>query len=322
MHKFLADRRVTLALGFAAIGLIVAIPWVGSMYWVRILVGVFMFATMASATNVLSGYAGYAALGNVFFFGIGAYAAAYLAKEFDWSFYTTIVGGGLIAVVMCVFTGYLVLRCKGHYFVMATIGLTEASREILANLGFLGGSQGLTLPLINLGSPQALYFRFYYLMLVLMLLAVLSNWLVARSPFGLALRAIRADEETALTAGINTSAYKIAAWAIGAFFIGMTGSLYAYWQTFIEPKLVFNVLVSIKMFVMMMLGGMGTVIGPVIGAFIVEILNTVVWSTFLYLHYAILGVLFLVIVLFVPTGLVGKYQELLTKRKSVSGVAK
>ncbi len=310
------QRLMMPALLVISIAFLIAFPLLGGgMYWVRILTSVFMFAAMAAGTNILSGYAGYAALGNVLFFGIGAYATAYL-MNLGWPFPAAVLASGGIAAFCAFCFGSFILRCKGHYFVMATIGLAEAGREIFANVKAVGGAHGITLPIHPLGIPEVYYF-FYYTMFAIMILAVLVSWLVRISPFGLGLRSIRADEQMAMVAGINSSMYKNYAWSLGAFFIGMAGSTYAYWNTYIEPHLVFNVLISIEMFVMMMLGGMGTVFGPVIGAFGVVILSTVVWGSFNQVHYAVLGLLFLLVVLVIPKGIVGTVGPL--KDKLLSG---
>lgn len=311
MHEIINKNRsfITPATLILCAALFIVFPLAGGkVYWIRILTSVFMYAAMAAGTNILSGFAGYAALGNVLFFGIGAYGTAYL-MNLRWPFFFAVLAGGAIAAVFAFTLGSAILRCKGHYFVMATLGLAEAGREIFANVKAVGGAHGLTVPIHPWGVPEVYYF-YYYVMFAIMVVAVLVSWVVMRSPFGLGLRAIRADEQMAMVAGINTSLFKVYAWTLGAVFIGMAGGTYAYWNTYIEPHLVFNILISIEMFVMMMLGGMGTIIGPVVGAFVVVVLSTVVWGSFNEIHYAVLGALFLLVVLVLPRGIMGSLETL------------
>ena len=176
---------------------------------------------------------------------------------------------GLGASLFSVVVGLPILRLKGQYFLMATMGLLELLREIITNLSFTGGGQGITLPMFPGGAATANHY-FYYLMFGLMIVSILCTFYISRSSLGYAFRAIRFDEEAASVMGINPTMYKTSAWALSAFFTGMAGGAYAYWMSYIDPGEAFQMTPSIKMYLMMVLGGRGTVLGPIIGAFFIE----------------------------------------------------
>lgn len=297
--------RFVLAVLLAAV---VVLPFVLSGYWVRLMTDVFLFAILAEAVNLISGYAGYAALGNVVFWGTGAYATGVLMVDLHQPFLVGLAASGLLSAAYAALVGVPILRLRGHYFVMGTIGLDLLTRELVYNIGFTGGGKGLNMPLPP-WTPPALYAVFYFGMLAVLLACLACTWLVERSRLGFGLRAIRADEETAAVVGIPTTLYKVGAWVISAFFTGLAGGMYAYWQTYIDPGVVFDVVTSVQFFVMMMLGGMGTLWGPVIGAFAIEVLGTLIWGQFPVVHYMVLGLLIIVIVLGLPRGLVAWVAE-------------
>ena len=280
----------------AAVLVLVAIPLWASGYWVRIATNVWMYVALTAAQNIIAGYAGYPALGNVVFFGLGAYASA----------------------VAMTSAGLPILRTRGHYFVMATIGVNEATREAIANLdAWTEGSRGITLPILDL-SPPASSMLFYALMLGVAAATVLTTVVVTGTRVGYGWRAIRANEEAAVVMGVNATGYKVLAWALSALFIGLTGAVYALWTTFIEPAGVFSVLIVVKFTVMLLLGGQGTIAGPVIGAVVVELLSTLGWGQFPQLHLGIFGILIVLIVLFVPSGI----MDLFTRRYSFAALGR
>lgn len=292
--------------------LLVAVPLLASGYWVRVATNVLMYVALTAAYNIIAGYAGYPALGNVVFFGLGAYAAGVGMTSAGLPIAVALVLGGLVPVVYALALGVPILRTRGHYFVMATIGVNEATRELIANLDrWTEGSRGITLPILDL-SPRVNYTLFYALMLLVAGGAVVTTAVVTRTRLGYGWRAIRANEQAAIAMGVNATWYKVAAWALSALFTGLTGAVYALWTTFIEPAGVFSVLIVVKFTVMLLMGGQGTVLGPVIGALVVELLSTLVWGGFPQLHLGIFGILVVLIVLFVPSGL----MDLFTRRWS------
>lgn len=308
------QARGALLAGMLIVGL-GALPWVASGYWVRVLSGVFMFGALAQSLNVIAGFTGYADFGNVVFFGLGAYTTAALMTRSGIPFLPAWLLGGAVAAAVAVLLGLPLLRLRGHYFAIATIGVLEATREVASNVAFLGGGLGITLPVFA-GTPEAFYRVIYYGLLALLAAYTALGWWLGRSRFGYALRAIKADEEAAAVMGVHTTRYKILAWALSALCTGLVGGVYAYWLKYIEPPFVFDILISVKYWIMMLLGGAGTSLGPLAGAVILEFLSVFIWGQFLRGHMLVLGVAITVVVLFMPAGFV----ELARQRFSLAAV--
>lgn len=293
-------------------------PFFLNLYWLRILSNIFMFATLAQGLNIITGYTGYPAFGNVVFFGLGAYSTGILMVKWHSSFITSAATGIAVCIIFTLVFGLPLLRLKGHYFAIATLGLNEATRAITDNLTDLtGGGMGLSLPL-RAGDIGANTLYFYFLLYGTMLLSILVTFLLARSRFGYACRAIRADEDTAKSMGVDTTRYKTLAWMISAVFTGIAGSIYAYWMSYIDPATVFDMTIAIKSFVMLLLGGAGTLIGPIVGAFFLEAISTLAWSHFLTVHIGTLGAIVMLIVIFMPKGFI----FFLTEKFSLSTIFK
>jgi len=270
-------------------------------YWVRVLTGMFMYAALASSLNIIMGYTGYTDFGNIVYFGIGAYATGLLVKIASVPLPLAMVLGALLCSLFAAVLGLPILRLRGHYFAIATLGLSQAMRELVKNMEITGGGAGFSLPMLHL-EPRVFNLIVYFLMLGLLLLNVaISHW-VSRSRFGYGLRAIRADEQGASVMGIDTTRHKIMAWALSAFMTGLVGGAYAFWFVYFTVDHVFNILVSVKYLVMVCLGGIGTVAGPVIGAFLLQYVSDYVWGRFLGVHLGVLGAVVILIVLFMPRG--------------------
>ena len=290
-----------ISLGPAFLFLLIA-PLFLSAYWVRLLTSIFMFAIMAEGWNILSGFCGYPSFGNVVFFGLGAYTTCIFMVKLQQPFVVSAIAGAVLCTLYATLLGFPILRLKGHYFAVATLGLAEATKDLVTNLeGLTKGSEGISLPIIP-GDVKIIYSTFYFTMFGIMIAAILFTYWMSRRRLGYAFQAIRSDEEAALAIGINTTWYKTIAWLVSAFFTGLVGGVYAYWTAFINPEGVFNVAITVKMLIMTFLGGPGTVLGPIIGAFFFEFLSELVWSTFVHIHAAFLGVLIVLVVIFIPGG--------------------
>jgi branched-chain amino acid transport system permease protein len=279
-------------------------PSVASGFWIRLLTSIFLYAILAQGLNIIAGFTGYAAFGNMIFFGLGAYTVGILMVKAGISFFPSLIAAGAVGIIVAILIGMPLLRLKGHYFALASLGAAEAVRQIMDNLTDLcGGAMGLTLPQMA-GKPAQVNLSFYYLIFILLLIFFAATYTISKSRLGYALKAIKANEEAADTMGINTTFYKIVAWAISGIFTAIAGGIYAYWFTFIEPATVFDVMIVVKLFVILLLGGAGTVMGPLYGAFIFEGISEIVWSRFLNLHMGILGIIVILIVFFIPNGLI------------------
>ncbi len=283
-------------------------PALFDSYWLRVMTGVFMFATAAQALNIIAGYTGYPAFGNVVFFGIGAYWTGVLMVEYGLAFPLALASATLAALLFALILGPPLLRLRGHYFAIGTLALNEAVRAIVENMGVTNGGKGLSLP-IPPGSAEEITNLFYYLFLAAMVLGLLVSWLVARGRFGHGLRAIRDEEQAAESLGVNTTRAKTVAWGISAMITALAGGIWAYWIGYIDPGSAFDMTIAVKLFVMVLLGGMGTLLGPIIGAFFIEIATVVVWANFLNYHLLIMGVIIVLVVLFLPGGLAQFVRE-------------
>jgi branched-chain amino acid transport system permease protein len=284
----------------------------------RTLAGVFMFITLAQGWNLIGGFAGYPSFGNVVFFGLGGYTTAILMAKSGIGFWVALPISALVGVAFAVIIGVPVLRLRGHYFAIATLGVAEGMREVVVNLdGLTGGNSGITVPAVGAKAvtsyPGNTGFYFYFLGLALLATGVV--WLVARSRFGYGLRAIAQDEEAAAAAGINTTRLKVAAFALAGLLTAMAGAMYAFQQVTIYPARLFSVDITVLMVVMAVIGGTGTVIGPVIGAVALQFLSEWLRTNYTDLHTFIFGAIIVVAVVLLPMGIVSFTRESWTQRR-------
>ena len=271
-------------------------------YWGRVLSSALMLSSLALAQNVLLGYTGYPAFGGIAFFGIGGYTTAILMKSLSIPFLPSLLIGGLVAGLTALIIAPPLMRLRSHYFAITTLALQLALGEVVANLEFTGGTDGINLPIYR--GPFEGYF-FYFLFLLLALISFLINLWVDRSVFGYALKAIREDEVAAESVGVNTVLFKSLSFGISSFLTGLAGGVYAYWITYIDPTSMFDPLLSVKTFVALLLGGVGTTVGPLLGAFLLEMVSEIVWSGLTEVHGIILGLLIVLGILLVPRGILG-----------------
>jgi branched-chain amino acid transport system permease protein len=281
-----------------------------------------MAVALASSLNILLGYTGYVSFGHIVFFGLGGYTGFYLVSEQGWSLYSAAIGGGLLSAVIAGLVGVAVLRLRGAYFALATIGINEAARAFVSNFGPYGGPIGLSVNFSAYqrygGAGEALWITFIFLWVTTMVILLLS-YLVKNSRFGLGLLAIREDEDAAMVMGVKAPRAKTIAFMISAFFPGVIGTLYFFKNGNIEPGDAFQLNMSIEMLVMVMLGGMGTVLGPMLGAVGYQWLRGYLLTSPIFkdLHLAFAGVILLLIILFVPAGAVGWVRDRFPRFRTV-----
>ena len=293
---------VVLVLVAASAGLLLWAPSFLNLYWMRLLSYAFLYAVIAQAINLIAGYTGYPAFGNVVFFGLGAYGVAITMVKFDGTFWTGMAVAVLVSLLFAAVLGPPLLRLRGHYFAIATVGLNEAVKAFTNNLRDLtGGAMGLSLPFMQ-GGPVATAHFFYYLLFGLMALSVVLTFWFSRSRLGQACAAIRDDEEKAAAMGIRTARFKTGAWLISAGLTGAAGGIYAYWMSYVEPTVVFDMTIAVKAFVIFLLGGAGTVLGPVVAAFFFEFASAYAWSHLLAWHLGLMGLIIIGVVIFMPNG--------------------
>jgi len=273
-------------------------------YYLQVGTTLAMLCSLCWAWNIVGGYMGYPALCMISFFGIGAYAggiaqAAGLPETFAW-----LVAAG-VGLLFALLLGVPLLRLKGHYFAVGTIASVEVLREVANNWEQLtGGAIGLNLP-IHAGSPDEVGRFFYLAMLGLAFLAFLITAVVDRTKFGFGLRCIRQNEQAASMVGIDVFKYKVGAFVLTGVLGAATGAIYASMVAFIEPKDAFNLIMTIEIPVMVMLGGMGTIFGPLIGGVSYVILKEFVWAYFINWHSGLLGLIVVTVIYFLPVGVLG-----------------
>ena len=269
-----------------------------------------MSVGLASSLNILLGYTGYVSFGHIVFFGLGGYTGFFLLSELNWPLIPAAIGGGLLSAFIALLVGLAVLRLRGAYFALATIGINEAARAFVTNFEPYGGATGMFVNFSayeKYGGPGPALWTTFTFLWITTLVVLLVSYLVKHSRFGLGLLAIREDEDAAMVMGVKAPKAKTITYVISAFFPGVIGTLYFFKNGNIEPGDAFQLHMSIEMLVMVMLGGMGTVMGPLVGAVGYQWLRGYLLTSPIFkdLHLAVAGTMLLVIILFVPAGIVG-----------------
>lgn len=278
---------------------------------------------LASSLNILLGYTGYVSFGHVVFFGLGGYVGFYLMAVQEWSLWSAMLAGGVASATLAFLLGKAILRLRGGYFALATIGVNEAMRAFINNFEPFGGPVGLSLNFsvyknYGGGAREALWMSFYVLTALTILVVVLS-YRVRTSKFGLGLLAIREDEDAAEVMGVKAPDAKTWAYVLSAIFPGILGVLFFFKNGNIEPAPAFRLHLSIEMIVMVMLGGQGTVFGPILGGAGYQRLRGFLLTSPLFknIQLAVAGILLLIIVLFIPAGIVGWLRNRFPKLRRV-----
>ncbi len=306
-----APRRVFAALIILFGVLFALVPYWGDDVGLResfLLAAVYI--TLASNLNVMIGYAGYINFGNIVFFGLGGYICVDLVTRWHWPLVAAGLAAGAAVSLLALVFGFGILRLRGAFFALATIGVNEAVRQFVANFEPWGGATGIYLSLDAyepLGGPMAALWTVYFLLVGVMVLSLLLSYAIKTSKFGLGLLAIGQNEDAAGVLGVRTPRHKALAYSASAFLPAVAGGLFFFKSGIIEPNGAFDLTLSIEAIVMIMLGGYGTVTGPLLGAFLYEELRGYLLTspTISQLQLVIAGSLLLAMVLFAPGGLVG-----------------
>jgi len=304
-----------------ALAALLAYPWLLRAPYFHVLgFNVLMYATMGISWNILGGYTGYKSLGHGAFFGLGAYLVAIAASRWGWDPLWSAPILAVVTTAIALALGWIMLRTSGAAFVIATIALLLIFRLLALNLrSITGGSPGLSQPLPP-WSPEFSRMPFYYYMLVCLIAALATSAFVRRSRLGLGLLAIRDDERKAAMVGVNTTLYKVIAFGLSAYFVALAGGIWSYFSAHISPVFAFDTQVSVDMILVTMLGGVGTLWGPALGAFILLPSADLILFRFgsSEIHIAILGILMLAIILFLPQGILPTLQGWLERRRAPS----
>jgi branched-chain amino acid transport system permease protein len=283
-------------------------------YHQHVLIMIFIYALMAQGWNVLAGYCGQISLGQAVFFGIGAYSAAFLFSNFGVSPWLGMAVGVVVSMAVALLIGLPTFRLKGHYFAIATLVIGEIAQTVFINWEYVGGATGIWIPIEREAPWFAFQFHdsklpYYYIGLAFLALACLCVYWLAHSRTGLYFRAIREEPEAASSLGTDVTRYKLIAIMVSAAFTSVAGSLFTQYILVIDPETVFPLILSILVVLMTMLGGVGTLWGPIIGAAVLFPLSEL---TRIYFggsggaeDLMIYGALILLISIFYPRGLIG-----------------
>lgn len=316
-YKLSSHRRnFFLGLGTAIILIFALVPLLTKRNdFINIMILIFLYVCLAQSWNILAGYAGQVSLGHAAFFGLGAIATRFL-WAWGYPFFLAFPAGGVVAVVFALIVGHPALRLKGIYFAIGTLGLAEILRITIEN----------TLPTVaSLPEDYIATYNLiprYYLFLILAIIVVAMVFWVSRSKLGLGMVAVREDEEAAKASGVSTFRQKMVAFAISSFFAGLAGGAFAFYQVSYYYELPFSPTWTFDALLITFVGGVGTVVGPIVGAFFYVIFKELFARTFPELHVFVFGILFILVVLLLPGGLVemvSRIRRLVTARKTETG---
>lgn len=302
------DRLVWLPISLVAVLLVApALQFVGGYnYVIHMLLYVMMYSAMASSWNILGGYTGYISLGHTVFFCVGAYFSGLILTFFRISTLVTAPLAGVVVAALGFLVGLVTLKMRGPTFIISTIALLMVARILFDNWDFVDGSNGVTLGQLDL-TAQWIKLPYYYAFLVIVVVTVYASYRIKHSKFGLHLRAISQDEVKAESAGINTWLYKSIAFAISAFFVGVCGAVWGEYLTYIRPNIFLTLLISVNMVLMCILGGKGTVAGPIIGAILLTAFNetSVAFLGASEINILGTGLIMVLTLMYFPNGIVG-----------------
>lgn len=300
---------------FTALALLLVLgglPLFDSAYALRIGTFACMYAIMSVSWTVIGGFAGYPSFATAAFFGFGAYCGGVLLNK-GWPLLAAVGASGALAFIAAMLLGIVLLRLRGHYFAIASLAVAEVLRELTNTATDLtGGGMGLNIPLAVTGSNSVMAEAsfFFWAMWALLIVSFIAIWRIQVSKLGFGLSCIKQNEAAADMIGVNATLYKSSAFAFSGVFVAMAGVLYAAWVHYIEPPDVFDVLLSVKPIVMALLGGLGSPAGAVLGAFVFLAIEEVVWRNYLEIHSGVLGLLVVVLLLFLPNGLMSLVKRI------------
>lgn len=312
--------RARVGLGIALLGAALLVPVVIALPYPRdVLIRVFLFATLAQAWNILAGYCGQISLGHAIFFGTGAYTSGMFVANDVASPWVAMVVGAVLAVALSQLIGAPVFRLRGHYFAIATIAVGEIVHILAVNWELIGAARGLYIPIKRPDSLVNFQFHqskavYYYIVLGLLVLGLAITRLIERSRLGYYFRAVREEQDAAASLGVRVARTKRVAFAISAALTAACGTFYAQYVLFIDPESVFPLSLSILICLVAVLGGVGTLWGPLLGAAVLiplgEVTRIYLGGTGKALDLVIYGALIMVISVVQPAGLVGMLRRL------------
>jgi branched-chain amino acid transport system permease protein len=298
-------------LGAAAVVVLLALPAVLSAYALTVFILILFYGFLGQAWNLVGGYAGQLSAGHAAFVGVGAYTTAILSIEYGLTPWVGMFVGAALAAGLGAVIGYLGFRfgLRGFYFVLLTVAFAEVCRIVVSNVDALGGALGLYITFT--GNPRQFQFQdqraYYYIALALLLVATAAAAVIERRRFGIYLTAIREDETACEALGVDTFRYKMLAMVVSSFLTGLGGAFYAFYLFSLQPSAVFGIPLSVEIIIRTIIGGSGTLLGPILGSFILtplaELSRQYFGQSGLHgAHLVVYGVLLVAVVLFLPQG--------------------
>jgi len=325
LYEIMGKRNRTNLFAILILGVILALLPLGirKEFLISIFINIFLYAYLGQCWNILGGYAGYLSLGHTVFFGIGAYASSILFCSFGINPWLGMLSGAILAMLVGIVISYLSFRygLRGIYFAMITLAFGVIFRVIFTNSEFLGGAQGVLIPL---KAPSIAQFQFdgklgfFYIGLLLVLMSLVITWFISRQKFGYNLLAIKDNEKASEALGIHTNRYKLLATCLSASLTALGGSFYAQYLMYISPETVFSLNLSIEIVLVVIVGGMGTLFGPVLGAFVLipigELTRALLKEGAMGMHVIVYGIILIIFCLLLPNGLIPTVQTLFRSR--------
>lgn len=311
-------RINSLAISLAFVIFIGAFALLAEASYTSYFYGMMEMIILAYSLNIITGLSGYANFGHIVFYGIGCYSVATIITilhplGFIPHTFLIVIAAGIVASCFAFLVGTPVLRLRGDYFAIATLGIVEALRVAIQNVEWLGEGRGLyfigKVPLYDIKT-------LYSYQIVIAIAVILTSGWVFRHRLGYGLRAIKADEDVAEVMGVNTAKYKVLAYALSAFFCGMAGGVMALFFSAAYPEY-FLLGRSVEMFAAIILGGVGSMLGPLIGATVFWMIKDALLINFPYSHLVIFGIILVILVLFFPKGILGIVNRVLSRKGKV-----
>jgi branched-chain amino acid transport system permease protein len=307
-----------LALCAVALAIAMAAPLlISSPAYQNVLILAMMIAQLGVAWNILGGYAGQVSLGHAAFFGLGAYTSSLLVIHLGLTPWLGMLAGGVVAVVFALLIGWPCFRLKGHYFAIATIAVAEILQVVFTNWEYVGGAVGLYMPMNDPGFKSLVFnsskLPYYYIALGLLLVTLVASWAIEKSYLGHYFRAIKDEPDAARSVGVNLTHYKLVAISASSFLTACGGTLYAQKELFIDPGSVMATSLSVKIALVAILGGVGSLFGPVVGAGILtgieEATRQIFGGTGRGTDQILYGLLIVIVAVYYPDGVMGAIRK-------------
>jgi branched-chain amino acid transport system permease protein len=300
-NRIFKGSRLWWLISLILLALLATLPFYGSAYTVILLTAIIMYIILTVSWTMFSGPTGYLSLATAAFFGVGIYTMAELGGELP--LLPAVIAGGLVSFIIALIVGAITLRLRGIYFAIFTFGLVELIKHLLLFWEItVTGTRGRFVVLIDNDT-------IFWVILGIFVVLMLTYYFIRRSKYGAALQSIGENEEAAAHIGINVTLLKIITFAVSAFFMGAAGAIMATRWTYVDPYVAFNVLFSFLPVLMAIFGGMSQLYGPVIGAAVFAYLEEMLLTRFPYYYMLTFGIVLIVVILYLPNGLVGLVQK-------------